>query len=206
MTQECDERKPRTILYSGSFDPPGNHNVVIADALADFATKIDTVWIIPYGGRPGKSGISTARDRREMILRAFVGVRRAIVDFMDLGRKQMTPNVDMDRHFMKNQPNREVWHVVGSIMIKDGASGKSKIHQRWSEGPWAFDHLNFIVLVTPDHPVNPDDLPPNHKLLYVDVHGTSQEIRTRVSHGEPIDHMVPPDIHSYICENGLYLS
>lgn len=205
MTILCDERKPGTIIFSGSFDPPGNHSVITAKALARFAGRNDEAWIIPYGGRPGKQGLSTPRDRRQMILCAFEGIQKVIVDFMDLGRNEITPNVDMDRHFKRHQPERAVWHVVGSNMITGGASKQSKIQLKWKEGLWAFENLYFIILVTPGVPFNPIDLPPNYKLLEVDAQATSQDIRNRVSLGESIDDLVPPKVLSYIRTNGLYL-
>jgi nicotinic acid mononucleotide adenylyltransferase len=205
LKEACIEQKAGTILYSGSFDPPGYHNIAIAKALSDFASDNDIVWVIPYGGRPGKNGISRWQDRREMILRALCGSRKALLDFMDLRHKEMTPNVDMDRRFRNGQPNREVWHVIGANMIIGGAKKQSKIHLKWKEGPWVFDHLNFIVLVSPDSPIDEVDLPPHHKILTVNVQATSQEIRNRVLRGEPIDHLVPPNVLSYIQEQKLYL-
>jgi nicotinate-nucleotide adenylyltransferase len=204
LKEECNEQKPRTILYSGSFDPPGYHNTATAKALADFASENDVVWILPYGGRPKKNGISKWQDRREMILRALCGSKKTILDFMDLKHREMTPNIDMDRRFRDRQPNREVWHVIGANMIVGGAKKQSKIHQRWKEGPWVFDHLNFIILVTPNSPINKEDLPPRHNILRVNTQGTSQEIRNRVSRGEPIDHLVPSNVLSYIQEHKLY--
>lgn len=206
MTQQGEEHKPGTIIYSGSFDPPGFHTLATIRALEQLDDGNDQPWLIPYGERPGKKGLSSPKHVRQMILRMFTNVpKRVVIDFMDLGRDELTPNVDMDRHFKKQQPDRPVWHVVGTNMITGGARGESKIQLKWKDGFRAFYNLHFIVLVTPGTNYDPADLPLHHKLLHVDVQGTSQEIRTRVSRGESIDHLVPECVRDYICENGLYL-
>lgn len=203
------KEKPKSIIYSRSFDPPGYHDVITVQALMDFATENDELWIIPYGGRPGKKGLSTPFDRRQMIYCAFHNTSlgpRTIVDFMDLGRNKLTPNIDMDEHFRCQRPERAVWHVIGANMITGGACGESRIHRKWKDGVTAFESLHFIVLITPGVPYDPADLPPHHIKLVIDVQGTSQDIRSRVARGKAIDHLVPPNVLSYIEANNLYCS
>ena len=203
--QEAQGRKPRLYLYNSSFDPPGNHNIRIAEALISNREKNDLVWIMPYGGRPDTKGIASAKDRHEMIICAFSQFPEAIIDLADLGKHQFTYSVDLEKRFKKNMPGFEIWHVIGSDMIENGNTHSSKIHTKWHEGGWAFDHLNFLILNRENFPTLQANLPVHAECLFVHTSGTNAEIRERVRTGQSIDDFVPKSVAAYIKEHKLYL-
>jgi len=199
------ERQPRFYLYYASFDPPGKHNIQIAQAITDTLTRNDLLWIVPYGNRETEKGIASAHHRREMILDTFSGeVPSAIIDFADMKNRTFRHNVGMQRHFAKRHPSKEIWHVIGARSIQHGAAEQSKIHKNWKEGAWAFQNLNFLVIQYPDHEFDPSDLPPSSEVLPVDVSGTNKDIRERVRRSEPIDDLVPEHVAAQINEYRLY--
>lgn len=204
--QEAHGRKPRLYLYNSSFDPPGNHNIEIVRALISNRKPHDLVWVMPYGGRPETKGIASVKDRHEMIIYAFSQFPAAIIDFADLGKRQFTFSVELEKRFQKNMPGFDVWHVIGSDMIVGGVSGTSKIHRKWMDGEWAFCNLHFLVLERSDFLINDKDLPPKSEQLLVHTTGTNAEIRERVRVGQSIDDLVPKSISDYIKEHKLYLT
>lgn len=192
---------PRRIaLFGGSFNPPGTHHRRAAEILArDF----DEVRVLPCGPRPDKATTNSVPPvfRATLTDLTFGGMRRVVVDLSDLEQDRFTTNWDLQKRLERDG---EVWHVVGADLITGGAQGRSAIQRGWKKGKELWRTARFAVLSRLEHPVQPADLPPRHRVIQLDVPGSSTEIRTRLEHGSSVAGLVTPRAQAYIARYGLH--
>jgi nicotinate (nicotinamide) nucleotide adenylyltransferase len=190
----------RIALFGGSFNPPGLHHRTIAAALAQV---FDEVRVIPCGPRPDKAitGSIPPLYRAALADLAFGDLPKVVVDLFDLERATFTRTHELQEKF---EPMGEVWHVVGADLVAGGRLGQSPIQQTWAHGPELWRSACFAVLTRPGHAINREDLPPKSELISLQEDGSSTEIRSRLSRGEPVAHLVPPRVGDYLRRYGLY--
>jgi nicotinate-nucleotide adenylyltransferase len=188
-------------LFGGSFDPPHNAHVALAQsALAEL--KLDAVRWIPAGQPWQKSRSITAAAHREAMVRAAIeGEPRFVLDRIELDRQGPSYSLDTVRAFAKAQPQTRWFLIIGA----DQYAG---LHtwRGWQE---------LLALVTlavanrpgPMPPVDAEVLRFAHRVVplpMLDLSAT--DIRSRVAAGLPIASMVPPAVARYIETNHLYRS
>lgn len=186
-------------LWGGNFNPPGVHHTEIARALSKIA---DRVVIVPAGPREEKIGHDAiaCSFRAALVELAFRGIERVELDFSDLENQVFTSNEELAKRY----PDKDVWHVVPQEFIAGGADRKSMIHQWWQGGEELWKDANFLVVHSRDRKLNKADLPPNHRLLEVNTHGRSLDIRTALVRGEDVSGLIEPSVLNFINIRGLY--
>lgn len=192
--------KPRIALFGGSFNPPGLYHVRIAEELR---RHFDLVLVVPCGPRPDRPTTNAVDPvhRATMADIAFRGMKGVEVDLFDLERPIFTRNLELEARF---RDRGDLWHVVSSDFVKDGARGDSVIHRTWESGPETFRTLKFAVVARTGQPLDRADLPPHNELFDVDRTDESFTLRERVFHGEPVSGLVPDPVLAYIERYGLY--
>lgn len=192
----------RIALFGGSFNPPGLHHRLIAERLS---SSFDQVRVIPCGPRPDK----TSTNQIPPVYRAaladitFADLPGVEVDLFDLEQESFTRNHQLQTRF---ESEGQLWHVVGSDLVEHGATGQSLIHRTWEKGPQLWDTARFAVLTRPGHPLHPDDLPPHHELIEIDIPGSSTEIRERLGRSQSIQNLTTRRAQAYLERYGLYRS
>jgi NAD kinase len=94
--------------------------------------------------------------------------------------------------------------VVGADWLVGGAQGRSAIHTGWECGPELWKSSHFAVLTRPGHALKKEDLPPNAKLLTIDIDSSSSHIRELLMRGEDATKLLTPGGARYIERYGLY--
>jgi NAD+ kinase len=194
------EAPRRIAIYGGSFNPPGSHHREIAEALAH---EFDEVVIVPCGPRPDKPVTNDVEPifRAAMVDMTFQGLPGVRVELFDLESSTFTRTHELDRMFSSRG---EVWHVVGADLIKRGSKSGSFIHREWEQGERLWKQARFAVLTRPGFTLDPDDLPPSHRVFEIRNEGSSSLIRERVFQHKPIEGMVLPRVERYIASHKLY--
>ncbi len=189
----------RIAIFGGSFNPPGSHHRLIAQALA---RRFDEVRIIPCGPRPDKAAASLVPPvfRAAMADITFSGLNNTAVDLFDLEQDCFTRNCDLQARYL---PLGEPWHVVGADLVADGARGRSAIQTSWKHGRKLWHTASFAVLTRAGHTLEKRDLPPRHELIEIDAPGSSTVIRELLGRGEPAASLLVPRALDYIERYGL---
>ncbi|MCL6503502.1 MAG: NAD(+)/NADH kinase [Pirellulales bacterium] len=191
----------RTIaLFGGSFNPPGVHHRQLAALLA---AQFDEVIVVPCGPRPDKSenGSVDPIYRAAMVDMTFCGLKRVRVELFDLEASTYTPHYLLRDRFANEG---EIWLAVGSDLIQGGAAGASAIQRGWQQGTRLWHEGRFVVLRRADQPLCEADLPPQARVVEASLAGSSQELRSRIFHGQPYEHLVVPRVARYIERHALY--
>lgn len=204
----------RTLLFPGSFNPPGNHHVAIVSALAQI-TDVDEIRIVPIGHYGAKRSFVDGALRLQMVQAAFAGITDRIVIRDDklasypsnwgMQVELVTePQIDLMPRFPGSLAMpillRDVWHVIG-------ADNVSKIRTEWNEGDRLWSECNWLIVSRVGHEL-PEPLPPNHRVL--DGNGicageSSTAIVARIEAGdEAWRSLVPPAVADIITAHNLY--
>lgn len=193
-----------TVVFGGSFNPPGLHHRRIAEALT---RQFDEVVVVPCGPRPDKQTVNDVETifRATLTAIGFADLPRVEVDLFDLEQAAFTRTHALNERYASR--GGEVWHLVGGDVIAGGRSGRSFIHQGWQDGPRLWETLRFAVAEreAEDFALTPGDLPPNHRLVDLPASpGASSVIRRKIFHREPFAHLVTPEVAAYVDRYGLY--
>jgi NAD+ kinase len=190
----------RIALFGGSFNPPGLHHRALVEALA---RSFDLVLVVPCGPRPDKLVTNSvpAVFRAALADITFGDLAGVEVDLFDLERDVFTRAVHLQERYADRG---EVWHVVGTDLIKGGASGDSEIQRSWERGAWLWENARFLVLDRPGHEWKKEDLPPCCEVMEVDIPGASSDIRSAMARGEDVSAAVTPRALTYMLRYGLY--
>ena len=188
MEQYADTKN--TIIYGGAFNPPTRAHQAILQACIDQAETIDAdVWVLPSGERADKT-IETPRERRIAMLNALSKdvIKRNVelhIDTSELDRVERTETYDTVREFDETHPDRRFIWVFGSDSVETMPI--------WHHGEWLMDNLPMLIVERPGTPIR--QLGALATKLPVDtVKTSSTEVRDRLRHRLPVDHLVPPNV------------
>lgn len=199
-------RHRRVYVLGGSFNPPGLHHKSVVESLQEICRDDDLIVIVPCGMRPDKERTNDIdpTHRAAMVQLAFANMRHVEIDLSDLERDEYTRSWDLDARYRELFPDTDIWHVVGTDLVKGGASQASEIHRIWYRGIEFFKHRPFVVVSRGDLEVPEADFPPNRIVLNARTIGSSTNIRNLRSERLPIDGLVHPDVRRYIERWHLY--
>jgi NAD+ kinase len=192
----------RVVLFASMFDPPSRYHRQVAQKVLQL--DFDEVIVCPPGPRGGRGEREHAASmhRAALVDINFQGLPGVTVDLSDLDYGRSSNSCDLESRY---DGTAEVWHVVSDEMIRHGCDGCSMIQQRWDQGSELWVRSRFVVLHPSDQLPDAKDLPPQHRLLAIDGHVPSAELRDRVYHGQSIDEWVTPEVSAYIRRHHLFV-
>lgn len=196
-------------LFGGSFDPIHLGHLLLAECCRE-QCRLDQVWFLPAAVPPHKQGHrQTPGDARaEMIELAVGGHETFYVNRYELDRGGVSYTVETLRHFRAEQPDWELFLLVGADMLHD--------LPHWRESG------EVCRLATPVAVCRPGESEPDfecfaglvsrerideiraHQVEMPQVGISSSEIRRRVAQRRSIRYQTPRAVEKYIQTHGLY--
>lgn len=185
-------------LYGGSFDPVHLGHLLVAQAALE-ELALDRLVFIPAARSPFKPDVAPASGtvRARMLRLALAGEPRFSVDELELHRGGISYTIETARAFQQRFAEAELCWLIGADHVP--------ALPRWRDAEALARLLTFVVIPRPGEPPATLDTP----WRLVQLRGwplgvSSSEIRTRVSRGENIRHLVPPAVAEVIAGEGLY--
>lgn len=190
-------------VYGGSFDPPHNAHLAVAQA-AVAQLGLDALHLLPTGDAWHKSrGLTQSNQRLAMARLAFAVVPHAVVDDREIRRKGPTYTIDTLRELQADKPGCELFLVMG----EDQALAITKWRD-WEEviriatlalagRPNAMKHATLAQA----------GLPAFARIVRLELPGmveNSTDIRRKAAGREDISSLVPPGVAGYIASHNLY--
>lgn len=181
-------------LLGGSFNPPHNGHLMIAQQVLDF-TDTDEVWFLPNFHQSPPKPVASAEDRLTMTKLLLLPRTKASTIEIDNKLNGETINI---LPFLPKE------HVFSFIIGSDQLS----MFHLWRDWQkllalmpfWIFPRYGY-----PNEPLYEGMKVISHELL-IGSNISSTKIRERVRLGWPIDQFVPKLIAEYIQKNSLYTS
>jgi len=190
-------------LYGGSFDPIHIGHLMIADTVRE-ARQLDRIVFLPAATAPHKQDqeVTTAKHRLELLELAVGGYAPFAIDQRELERGGVSYTVDTLETIQREQPDDELFLVMGGDSLVDLPSWKSP--------------ERICELATPIVIARPGTAPPDPAILralmperpdselqsciiampLIEI--SSTELRRRVRAGKSIRFRTPRAVEKYI--------
>ncbi len=189
----------RVAIFGGSFDPPHNAHVALAQTARE-ALALDEVRWIPAGQPWQKTRAITPGTHREAMVRlAIAGLPGQCLSRIELDRSGPSVTLDTVLALRAQEPGTEWVLLIGSDQYANLHTWRG-----WRE------LLALTVLAVAQRPgesAAPDPAVQQHPhrvvpLSMSDVSSTT--IRARAARGDRVDDLVPPAVARYIEQHHLY--
>jgi nicotinate-nucleotide adenylyltransferase len=193
-------------ILGGTFDPPHNGHLLLAEEVRR-QLKLDKVIFIPAGEPWVKASqrVSPAAERLEMVKQAVTGRTFFSVSDMEVRRPGPSYTWETLVELKKRYPDDELYFILGwdilhslplwqepqriiqsACLVSAPRVGAPRPDIEALEAAVPGIGCRTIILTQPR----------------IDVSATA--IRKLVELGQPVDHLVPPDVAAYISARGLY--
>lgn len=184
-------KKTSTVIFRGSFNPPGKHHQEIVRSLTE---EFDRV-IIVCNNRQDKdyAKFISNEDRIVMVKLAFGKIPRVKFDFYDLENNVYTSISSLKERYANKYSKVELWYAVGSDLIIANLKNQS-----------FWENLKFCIIARPGYDLKVSDLPPKYKYISNEVWGNSTVIRERLAIGATVKSFVSVNVLNFILKHHLY--
>ena len=192
-----DGQRTRLGVLGGTFDPPQNGHISVAQAVMD-KLRLDHVLFVPAGDPWQKEEEATPTQRVEMVSLAIAAFDDFSVSTVDVDRSGPTYTVDTLRDLARIYPDSELFFILGD----EAFSGI----ETWKDYEDLAQLATFIVVSRHDMSVEvPAKLSPSVNLLEISALPISSTLcRERIANGQSLDGLVPDTVGQYIEEHQLY--
>jgi nicotinate-nucleotide adenylyltransferase len=196
-------------LFGGTFDPVHYAHLLLAERCRE-QCRLDRVVFVPSAVPPHKRGqeLTPGPARIEMLQLAIAGHEQFQISGFEVDRGGVNYTVDTLRHFRGQDPNAELFFLLGADMLHDLPN--------WREAGTVCG-LATITAVRRDGVAEPDfaclaalvpqeriDVFRRHQVEMPAVGLSGTDIRRRVRAGLSIRYMTPRAAEKYIEAHGLY--
>jgi nicotinate-nucleotide adenylyltransferase len=198
-------------IFGGTFDPPHNGHLIVAQDAA-LALGLDRILFIPAARPPHKQDVrvSAADSRAAMLRLAVAEDDRFTVDTLELERTGPSWTVDTLRTLTRQDPGTSWTLLMGVDQYAEFGSWREPDEIRRLVRIGVLSRSGLSGGLAPDGPAaaphsSPYPLPDGVtqvEVTRIDI--SSTEIRSRVAAGLPIRYLVPPPVEQFIFEAGLY--
>jgi NAD kinase/nicotinic acid mononucleotide adenylyltransferase len=197
----AEPKSRRVAVFTGSFDPPTTFHRKVARLVR--GRGFDEVIVRPTGPRCDRPDGEHAAPIHRAVMAdlAFRDLPGVSVDLGDLDDGTILDDYKFDEVYAERG---EVWHVVAAEFLIRACECKSLIQTRWPNGEELWKNGRFVVLHPAAQPPNPADLPPVHKLIAIENHVPTADIRLRVFQGGESSPDVPEAVAAYIKRYRLF--
>ena len=192
-------RGERLGLFGGTFDPPHVGHLVTAVNVR-YELGLDRVLLV-VNDQPwqklGTRDITPAEDRFAMVEAAVGSVEGIEASRVEIDRGGLSFTADTLRDMQSEDPERELFVVLGS----DAAGGLPS----WERADEVRALATIVVVERPGAAETAP--PPGWSWLRVEVprlEVSSTDLRGRVADGRPLDYLVTPEVIAVVHERGLY--
>ena len=192
----------RICLYGGTFDPPHNGHMAIAEQCRK-NLNIDRILFIPAFLAPHKTNvkISSAKDRLAMLRLAIQPYPGLEISELEIDRKGISYSIDTILQVKKelNLTSENLYFLIGTDSLVE-------LHT-WRQPERILDESRVVVAARPHYSM--DDIPVDYRNRVeilsnplMDI--SSTEIRQKVQRHESIRHLVLGSVTDYINRHKLY--
>ncbi len=185
-------------IFGGTFDPPHIGHLIAAES-ARRALELDRIRFIPAAVPPHKRGrtdITPAPVRLEMVKRAVAGNPGFLVDDQELKRKGPSYTVDTIQQLCTEFPSTEFTLLIGMDNLADFPA--------WKE-PERIRSLAKVVVLSRPAVEKPPRKREGFRLVTIPlIEVSSSSIRQMVRQGRSIRYLVPERVVEVIVRERLY--
>lgn len=190
-------------IFGGSFDPVHYGHLLLAECCRE-QCRLDAVWFLPAAVPPHKQDreLTPAAQRIEMLELAIAGNPAFSVCRYETDRGGVNYTVDTLAHLHEEDPDRELFFLVGADMLLDLPHWRHAarvcelavpvVVHRPGCGPVDFECLR--ELASPER----IEVMRRHQVEMPEIAISGSDLRRRVRSGQSIRYQVPRAVEMYI--------
>ncbi|MFD2926037.1 nicotinate-nucleotide adenylyltransferase [Halobacillus naozhouensis] len=181
-------------IFGGTFDPPHQGHLIIAEQVCE-AMKLDEIWFIPSYLPPHKQKAAVSSDERlEMVTKAIQENKRFHSLDLELIRQGKSYTFDTMEQLTEDYPDDKFYFIIGGDMVDS--------LQDW----YRIEELkNLITFVGVRREGSKRDTTKDVVMIDVPrIDISSTLIRERLKKGFTVRYLIPEAVHHFIKENSLY--
>ena len=181
-------------ILGGTFDPPHNGHLMIADGVKH-ACQLDEVWFIPTNEPPHKQQAMSNNDHRiTMLKKALAHTSYFMVNTIEMERSGKSYTIDTIKLLQERHPNTSFYFIIGADMVE--------YLPNWNQIDELMTLVQFVGVKRPHYSMQTD-----YSILEVEVPEldiSSRDIKQRINNDEPFKFFVPLNVYQYIKDECLY--
>lgn len=196
-------------LFGGSFDPVHYGHLLLAECCRE-QRRLDRVLFLPAAVPPHKQAqeLTPAQTRIDMLELAIAGHEPFAVSRYEIERGGVSYTVDTLRHFRQEDPDGELFFLLGADMLHDLPHWREAAEVCQLAIPIVvrragFEEPDFGCLADLAAPAR-IELFRQHRVDMPEIQLSSSEIRRRVAAGESIRYRTPRAVERLIQTQGVY--
>lgn len=190
-------------IFGGSFDPVHLGHLLLAECCRE-QCQLDQVCFVPAGQPPHKQGqaLSPGPMRAEMLDLATAGNKHFTVSRFEIDRHQVSYSVETLRHFRDEQPNADLFLLLGADMLYDLPNWHEAaevcrlavpvaVHRSGVPAP----EYNVLESIASAEQIEQFR---RHQVEMPEIGISSTDIRRRVAAGKSIRYQTPRSVERYL--------
>lgn len=194
-TTHTDAYRPklRTGIFGGSFNPIHTGHIALAQQILKEAA-LDEIWFVVSPLNPFKTNNSDllADDLRlELTRKALQGEPHLVASDYEFRLPKPSYTWNTLKHLAADYPDRQFVLIIGA--------DNWLAFDRWAESEYILDHHEIAVYPRKGFPIDEASMVSNVRLVNARLYPiSSTDIRQRVRNGQPIENLVPKNVHDAI--------
>jgi len=166
-----EERRPlRIAFFGGSFDPPHNGHIAIANALIKQFDLDEFVFVPAFHAPHKRSAPTSAFDRYAMLCLATQHESRISVSRIEIEMPQRPYSVETLGRLTQMLPREEIFFVMGADSWRD--------IRTWRDWERLFEMTDHIVVTRPGYVIETDHVTEQVRDRIVDVRDAEVPVKT----------------------------
>ena len=193
-------------IYGGSFNPPANSHISIANQIIEKIEFIQELVFLPVNIEYGKDELISNEHRYNMLTIICKSNKKFTVSDYELKSKEKNYTIDTLKVF-KEKYKKELYFVIGTDNLKG--------IKFWKEADELLNQFKLIIVEREndcfEDIIEKDDFLKMHKNIQIKADGvkteyiSSSQIREKLKKNENISEYLSLEIKEYIKTNKLYL-
>jgi len=193
-------------ILGGSFDPPHNGHVAIANRLLKLL-NFDQVWLMPCYQHPFNKNLSAPNIRFEMT--KFLENALVKVSDLEIKKKTISYSIDALKFLAKTRPQDNFSWIIGTDQVGS--------FTKWKNWQKIIDNFQLIIVPRTEYEKaekqlqniktkvsHPENIILIDRKIFSPIYISSRLIRKKIKEGKSISNFVPKNVEKYIIQGKLY--
>lgn len=193
-------------IFGGSFNPPINSHVNLANQIIDKVKHIKKIVFVPVSTKYSKPNLISDEHRYNMLKIICKQNPKFEVSKVELEAEKQPYTIETLEYFKTQNKNSEIYFICGSDNLKE--------IETWYKAELLLETYKIMVLKRNNDSIEGiiagSDLLTKHKNSIIILEGISQiplsssMIREKIKKEENIENLVPSEVIEYIQKKQLY--
>lgn len=185
-------------IFGGSFNPPANSHINLAEQILDENKQIEKIIFVPVSTKYNKKDLAQDEDRLNMLKMICKGKENLEVSDIETTSTRQLYTIETLNIIKNRNPEKQIWFILGTDNLKE--------LETWYRASELLGNFKIIVLERDndvmENIINNSDFLKRYKTSFVKIKNlekidmSSSYIRKKIELGESIKGLIPKEIET----------